>query len=234
MWDALVDLIRSYVARNRADTQQIEGKKPFPEGRYAFITAYSTAAAAFLALIAAIAFWCQFGAMNEATVEANRGWLVMNSPQLVRRQITPYRMTLDTDMKLANIGNGPAFNVSSFSEGFWFKTTLHIRGRSATMNMAEQHFGPNNTCKSAETGADRGTIWQKQLPDPISGGGGVEPPPSFYNDFVTYGYRGCVIYKVFGEVKYTRFCEFLAPDPKVPITQWKWSFCVGPKQNDAS
>ena len=71
-WAALADLIRSYAEYNRAKAKSAENYKAQPEGTAAWLTAGGTIGAAILAFVAAVIFWCQLGAMQQANRDTGK------------------------------------------------------------------------------------------------------------------------------------------------------------------
>lgn len=168
---------------------------------------------------------------RDATIEANRAWVIFDSPRLIVQYITPQRPTFDASLRWFNNGNGPAAEAKSHLEPFWYRPIVDDHG---VIDMNKQHFPPNDICGVVNGTNDRGTIWPNEPPGSNLINMPTEPPPDFYQSRALYAFHGCTTYRVFGEIKQTRICEFLTPTPGKPFSRWNWSFCPGPGQNDAS
>jgi len=202
MWDALVDLIRSYAARNRADAQQ-KNKEPFQEGRYAFITSYSTFAAAVLAFVAAIAFWFQFGAMQDETFQANRAWVApINARPLEVKQ--PSKRIL-YGVNLPNLGKGPGTNMRWSMDSY----LIHV---PASRDYRTAKFRENNLCDGLSPDANGGEAsYPSQADQPAPTKTEITKPGIVWGGDVASGsqaivIRGCIAYETVSRTGHSAYC----------------------------
>jgi hypothetical protein len=196
-------------------------------------TAYGTWAAACVAAGAAGLLIAQLSDARYATVLANRAWVIAGVPTLVIGAVTPSRMTLATQLEILNIGGGPGFAVNSRIEPFWLPVKFGSEGGRQSIDIATQTVQANDVCAKVPDDAASGTLWQKQPAATIYTHAAIEPPREFYQYKLIYAIHGCIKYRTFGESHFTRICKLLTPKPGRPISQWKFSFCPGARQDDA-
>ena len=171
---------------------------------------------------------------RQTIIEANRAWLYFTQPQMTFNFLGQNKYSNSQTLSISNIGNGPASEVASYFEPFWFTPQgLKVDGFRFSIDASRQIFPPNTTCENIPEDVNRGMQWPKSPPTPTNGGDPIPAIPEFFTGMKIYAVHGCIRYKTFGKIHHTRFCEFLTPELPKSFRFWRWAICAGAAQNKA-
>lgn len=178
-----------------------------------------TLAAAVVAAGGLLALYRSIVDAEDATVRANRAWLLADGPNAPTGKSPAGTVVIEEFVNITNVGREPASDVRNYLRTFWLTPVTHTKEDGTIgVDMRKQSYQLNDTCDYTSDGPQMGTIFPR--PAPYVANGDREQVKSGL-----FGFQGCVSYTTFGTRHYTRFCFILANN---------WSVCEGEGQEWAN
>jgi hypothetical protein len=188
-----------------------------------------TACAAVVGGLGLLAVYRQISESEDATVRANRAWLLVDSPSVIAGKSGEVE-TLAPLLNITNIGKEPASMVRSLIRPFWITPTRNAdEVGNIAIDARNMVFVKNDTCDLVANAGGVGTIWPRNAPVTVSETNGAAHK-GFANGSEFYGLQACVSYMTFGQLRHTRICVYYAQMIREQPNSWAWSYCQGEGQ----
>ena len=227
-WPAIINVINSYAANQRAQAEKRNNPLSRRIGYWTRFGAISTGIGALLAFAAALIFWLQLEDARQAFADGNRAWIKTEDPNLNGPAEIKPGVQMRIEEPYRNIGKTPALNVAYWAEATW----VDARPINNEIDVSTLPIPPNRACKMAESGraAKTGVVYPEQsYHTSADASTTVIFPPEVMVGRKLLVVQGCFVYDSFETPRHSAHCHIMLLGNPI-----KWGLCSGAEQNFAN